>query len=180
MTSGHCFSASTAESIKGKTILLDTNVIVNGYQHPKEFQELLQNLSDLDCELTTIEAVRLEFFSQNRSLEELTKKVNFYNETITYPELPTRTFEQNMRELSLLYAFGMQVKTFQTVDFMLAAAMKRYSKNILLLTNDHNGFTPRLFDLQEVVPLVPECGSVVAFGLYSFAEDKYAALLRRS
>ncbi|HEV7454982.1 MAG TPA: hypothetical protein VGO07_07020 [Candidatus Saccharimonadales bacterium] len=124
MTNETPLNPNTVPDIEGKTIILDTNALVEGYSHPDEFSLLLQKLIDHDCSLTTIEAVRIEFFSKNRNREELKKKNDFYTSVLTYPELPNRTFEQNLREHSLLFAFGKQAQTFKTVDFMLAAAMK--------------------------------------------------------
>lgn len=122
--------------------------------------------------------VRIEFFSKNRSQGELVKKTKFYGEVLTYPELPTIIFAQELREPSLLFAFGVQSHTFKTVDFMIAAALKKYVSRAILLTNDHHDFTPQLFDLKGLAPLVPDEGSVVPLGLYAFSEEKYAKLLR--
>ncbi len=166
-----------ATAIHGQTIILDANAFVEGYSHPVEFSELLAELTEADCPLTTIEAVRIEFFSKNRSVEELSKKVAFYNETLTYPELPTITFKDELQEPTLIFAFGRQAQGFKTVDFMIAAAMKKYATGALLLTRDHHDFTPQLFDLKALLPFTPPVGCVVPFGIYGFSEDKYAALL---
>ncbi len=177
MTGTKLINPNTLPNIQGKTILLDTNAFVEGYSNSSEFSELLQELSGLGCALTTIIAVRIEFLSKNRSREELAKKINFYTSTLTYPELPNSTLEQNLGEYPLLFAFGAQAQAFKTVDFMIAAAMKKYASSVLLLTNDHHDFTPRLFDLKELLPLMPAAGGIIPFGLYSFSEEKYGSLL---
>lgn len=170
-------SPESVSAVDGKTIILDANAFASGYRYPSEFSDLITELTTQDCPLTTIEAVRLEFLSKNRSIEELSKKINFYNETLTYPELPTNTFVRELREPSLLFAFGRQCQNFKAVDFMIAAAVKKYSSGVLLLTNDHHDFTPQLFDLAALIPFTPSEGGVMPFGLYSFSEDRYAALL---
>jgi len=169
----------TVSEISGSAIILDTNTFVEGYSHPSEFAILLDELTHADCALTTIEPVRIEFLSKNRSIQELSTKAQFYEETLTYPELPTRTFEAQLQEYSLLYAFGKQSQAFKAVDYMIAAAMKKYTSHVLLLTNDHHDFTTQLFDLRMLIPLMPAQGCVISFGLYAFSEDKYAALLER-
>ena len=169
-----------AELVTGKTVVLDTNAFVEGYSNPQEFSSLLGGLAGLDCALTTIEAIRIEFLSKNRSVDELTKKINFYNQALTYPELPNATFAIELKEPSLLFAFGCQAHNFKAVDFMLAAVLKKYAANTLLLTNDHHDFTPALFTLATLLPLLPEAGGVIPFGLYSFSEEKYAQILTKN
>lgn len=166
------------EEIQGRSIILDTNAFVEGYSNPSEFSALLDELAQEECNVTTIDAVRIEFLSKNRSTQELHKKVAFYQQVLTYPELPTRTFEPQLHEASLLYAFGRQAQAFKAVDFMIAAAMKKYSGNTLLLTNDHHDFTSQLFDLKMLIPLMPSQGCVITLGLYAFSEEKYALLIK--
>ncbi|HUC90128.1 MAG TPA: PIN domain-containing protein [Patescibacteria group bacterium] len=170
-------STDAIDNIRESTVILDANAFVNGYSYPTEFSALLGELIGADCTLTTIEAVRIEFLSKNRSTQELAKKIDFYQETLTYPELPTITFGTELQEPSLLFAFGRQAHAFKAVDFMIAAAMKKYAAKVLLLTNDHHDFTPQLFDLKALLPFTPAVGGVVPFGLYGFSEEKYAVLL---
>lgn len=159
-------------------VILDTNAFVEGYSHPAEFSDILSCFAKAEVPVTAIEAIRLEFLSKNKSAEELQKKVAFYKETLTYPELPTRTFELQFQEYSLLHAFGVQAQGFKAVDFMIAAALKKYGPGVALLTNDHHDFTPQLFDLDILFPLMPSSGCVIPFGLYRFSERKYASLIR--
>lgn len=168
----------TLKEISHKTIILDTNALVEGYSSPIEFAVLLGELADAGCGLTTIGAVRVEFISKNRGKQELAKKLDFYREALTYPEIPNRTFEAQLNESSLQYAFGIQAQSFKAVDFMITAVLKKYSSSCLLLTNDHHDFTTGLFDLKMIIPLMPERGCVVSFGLYEFSEEKYAYLLK--
>lgn len=180
MTRSNLLSPEATEQIKGLTIVLDTNVFVEGYSNPEQFSVLLDELTNAECPLTTLEAIRIEFLSRNRSREELRKKVDFYNSTLTYSELPTRTYEAQFQENSLLLAFGVQQDgSFKAIDFMITAAMKKYASKVILLTNDHNDFTCRLFNLITLLPLVPAKGALIPFGLYAFAEDKYAELLKQ-
>ena len=167
----------TVKEIQNKSIVLDTNTFVEGYSNPDEFSVLLSELAQEGCSVTTIDAVRIEFLSKNRNVQELSRKVAFYGEALTYPELPTRTFEPQLQEASLLYAFGKQAQAFKAVDFMITAAMKKYSGSVLLLTNDHHDFTSQLFDLKMLVPLMPSQGCVITLGLYAFSEEKYAQLI---
>jgi predicted nucleic acid-binding protein len=177
MTSKNLLNPLTLPNIENKTIFLDTNALVEGHKSPEAFAELLVELTDHGCDLTAIEAVRIEFLSDNRNKSELAKKIEFYNTALTTPEMPSKTFEQNFSDSALLYAFGRQAHAFKAVDFMIAAAMKKYAKKVLLLTNDHNDFTTQLFDLQEILPLAQSTGRIVPFGLYSFSEEKYATLI---
>jgi len=177
MTLKSLLSPDLIEHIKNKTILLDTNAFIEGYSHPQEFSTLLDIITSQGCDLTTIEAVRLEFLSKNRNRTELTRKIDYYNKMLTSPPLATRTFEEETREFSLLFAFGIQSKDFKAVDFMLVSAMKKYASSILLFTNDHHDFTPQLFNLKALLPLMPAQGHMVPFGLYEFSEEKYAALI---
>lgn len=180
MIKSSLISPDIAEQINGLTIILDTNAFVEGYSSPEQFSILLDELTGAGCSLTTIEAIRIEFLSRNRSLEELQKKVNFYISALTYSELPTRTYEAQFRDNSLLFAFGVQQDgSFKAVDFMITAAMKRYASKVILLTNDHNDFTCKLFNLIALLPLIPSKGAMIPFGLYSFAEDKYAELIKQ-
>lgn len=60
---------------------------------------------------------------------------------------------------------------------MITAALKRYAGRALLLTNDHHDFTPRLFDLNALLPLMPKKGCIIPLGLYAFSENKYVHAL---
>jgi len=181
MTLANLLHPDVLKSIKHKTIILDANVFMEGYgQSSSAFSFLLEELAAAGCALTTIDAVRLEFFSKNRSRKELQDKIRFYDDTISNPALVIHTFEKEMQELPLLFAFGIQAQGFKTVDFMITAAMKKYATNVLLLTNDHSDFTPRLFDLVALLPLASGQGKVIPFGLYKFSEEKYASLLSAS
>jgi predicted nucleic acid-binding protein len=177
MTNVSLLSPDASATIRESTIILDANAFVNGYSYPTEFSSLLAELAGASCTLTTIEAVRIEFLSKNRSAQELAKKLNFYQETLTSPELPTITFKTELKEPSLLFAFGRQAQTFKAVDFMIAAAMKKYASKVVLLTNDHHDFTSQLFDLKALLPFTPPIGGVVPFGIYTFSEEKYTRLL---
>ncbi len=166
-------------NIRDKTIFLDTNVLVEGFRNPEAFSGLLEELTYHGCDLTAIGAVRLEFLSKNRSREELAKKLAFYNSALTSPEMTNRTFEHLFDDTALMYAFGRQANAFKAVDFMITAALKKYSAKTLVLTNDHHDFTTQLFDLEELIPLEQPTGGIVPFGLYSFSEDKYVKLIER-
>ena len=163
--------------IKNKTIILDTNALAEGFKNPNVFADLLISLTEEGCDLTSIGAVRLEFLSKNRSREELAKKIAFYTSTLTSPEIANRTFENLFDDQALLYAFGYQSNAFKAVDFMITALMKKYSNNVLLLTNDHHDFTTQLFGIEELLPLVQQNGSVIPLGLYSFSEEKYVQII---
>lgn len=138
---------------------------------------MLEELTRCNCDITAIGAVRLEFLSKSRSKEELAKKLAFYNSALTSSEMTNRTFEHLFNDPALIYAFGKQANSFKAIDFMITAALKRYATKTLVLTNDHNDFTTQLFDLQDLIPLAPAQGSIIPFGLYSFSEEKYAALI---
>lgn len=46
--------------IQDRSIILDTNALVEGYSNPQEFALLLGELADANCSVTTIGAIRIE------------------------------------------------------------------------------------------------------------------------
>lgn len=176
MISGSLLTSLDDKVLVGKTVIFDNNIFVEGYRFQNEIASIINTLTDKGCPVTTIEPVRIEFLSKNRSVEELDKKLRFIEQILTTSEIPSATFQNEMKEMPLLYAFGLQCQSFKMVDFTLAAVLKKYHSNALLLTNDHHDFTPKLFDLLGLIPLVTVEG-VKSLGLYQFSTAKYAKLI---
>ena len=163
----------------GKTIILDTNVLVDSFSEPEKAADLFQSIKDNDCAITTIDLVRVEFLSGSRSTEEFSKKIVFLQTVLTHPELPASTQQKEFSEEALLSVFGNKASSFKAVDFALASTLKKYSSNVCLLTNDHKDFNPGLFTICDTL-ILEKSDKVTLFGLYKFTEEKYYKELERS
>ncbi len=61
MPSSFVVDSSTSQVFAGRTLLLDTNALLDAYRLPEAFYDLAKSFSDMGCDLVTTKTIAIEF-----------------------------------------------------------------------------------------------------------------------
>ncbi len=153
-------------SLKDKHILLDTNIFIDASSRPKIYGEFFNTLRSHDITLATIDLVQLEFLKGSSNRTKYDEKKIYLNDTIDVI-LPTQS-EEYKNAYELLLEFGIDGKAVSNTDLMLASLLKRFGKNIFLLTRDTTDFIERMFNLQYIINC-PHPKGIFTYGIYQYS-----------
>ena len=152
-------------SLKGKHLLLDTNVFRDTVSRSSDFSRFFNNLKQNDVTLATVDFIRLELLKGSASETKYKEKENLINEIVdvTIPMTP-KTIELMY---SLIQTYGIDGAAVSITDLFLGAALMQYKDNIALLTRDTTDFIQRVFNLLFVVN-VPLGKGIWTYGVYQY------------
>lgn len=161
-------------SLSKKHLLIDTNYLIDSSRYQKEFDELTQCIKNVDCTLTSIDAVFYEFTKGSKSLEDYKKKVSYYKTIIGYTLSIDQKILDNVNNLSrtLLKKSGQISYT----DSLLLATLMKYQDSIYLLTSDRSDVPCSIFPIKLNI-YVETIERNCLFSVYGYSLENYAKAL---
>lgn len=155
MSNSFVVDTSTKKTFAGRTLLLDTNALLDAYRLPSEFYDLATELSELDCDLVTTKSIALEFLGGTTDSSSMGKKKQFLEITFGRPlgnvYLPLDHTEPNTDDL---LDFSRQANKFSVADYELYCTVKKYGKRIALVTRNHKDFSTNLIKRISFITLL--------------------------
>lgn len=137
--------SDTKEALRDKTLLLDTNALLDAYRLPSEFYDLVQEFKVLGCDLATTKSIAIEFLGGTKDQADIDKKKEFLEVIFGKPlgsiYLP---LDHEEPDLNSLLAFSRQAKNFSIADYELYCTLKKYGARIALMTRNHKDFSNKL------------------------------------
>ncbi len=142
------------ELLRRKHLLLDTNVVINYMEHPKELEGVRKEFEDVEAIPILDELVRFEYIRGAASPSEIETLKNFLmilfslpESDIDRPQFPIlQETVGTAATIANIYSKRLKNLHAPAIDCMLAAQMKKYYKSLILVTSDHKDFPPLLFD----------------------------------
>ena len=164
------FLENISPVIHHKHLLLDTNFLIEAYQHPEAYSDLRTLFSDQDSALTTIDLVVAEFMVGVRSIQEFRTKRDFVDDMIDVVLPLTKEISDNLIE-KIVPLYGDNKSRSIITDLYLAAFCMKFEKGILLITRNYNDFMPSLFKLLGTIPIqTPQRYDI--YGVYCFSAER--------
>ena len=147
-------------------MLLDTNALIDAFRLPAEFYDLAKELSALDCDLVTTKSIAIEFLGGSKDSVHIKVKKEFLETLFGKPlgkiYLPLDTTEPNINDL---LTFSRQANKFSIPDYELFCTLKRYGKNIALVSRNHKDFTTGLVKRISFITLLGKA-EIHTYGIY--------------
>ncbi len=152
-------------SIKGKHLLLDTNLFRDAAVKPNVFNDFFSQLKSLDVTLITIDLVKYELLKGSSSPGKYIAKEEFINGIVdavlpTYAPLYSKVYE-------LIKIYGIEGTGVNITDLFLGAMLMQYRPNIFLITRDTTDFIQRIFELSSIIN-VPHSKGIFTYGVYQY------------
>ncbi len=157
--------------LKHKAVLLDTNVLIESFQTPEPFKELFQFLDDSSCSLHYNPFIEFEFL-RTAYQEEYKKRILDYLAILGCTCLPIageKKLFQDAIDIAHFYT-ARKLPEPELADCCIAAQLKRYGKNLFLLTRNHKHFSTGIFDRIGIWPIGLK-HDVVTLAFYCFRQD---------
>ena len=132
--------------LKGRYLLLDTNVFIDALIHPKEFTQLFNELKANNVVLVTLKVVLAEFIKGANDEKKFQEKRETV-ENIIDAYLPIRE-EICDEAIDLITKYKEEGKAVSITDYILGAYLKKYSGSVYLLTKNISDFPCNIFTLQ--------------------------------
>ena len=152
--------------LKGKHLLLDTNVFRDTVSRSTDFGRFFNILKENDITLTTLDFVRLELLKGSANETKYKEKERLILEIvdIIIPMTPN-TIEYMY---SLIQIYGIDGAALNVTDLLLGATLMQYKENVALLTRDTTDFIQRVFNLLFIVN-APYGKGIWTYGVYQYA-----------
>lgn len=130
--------------IERKWVLLDTNVLLRAARQPEKFLELFNFLRDAGCKPAYCQLVRAEFM-QSVWQPELIQAQEVFLTDLNIEMLPMAVDELTDDVVKMTRALRSRGRALPgLVDSYLTALVKKYSPNLVLLTENHKHFAYNL------------------------------------
>lgn len=165
------------ETLRGRYVLLDTNVVINIGRYLKFYQNLIDSLFEHDVVLLINPIVKAELFAfvkTDSDAEKVTKLINILSND--KPDDSLMPFTNNIDyaiKLGRKYQeLEVPVKHIQLPDLLIGAELARYQKggHLFLATEDHSGFPVPIYKRHGIETI--DCGqSIHTVGFYNLSEE---------
>jgi predicted nucleic acid-binding protein len=157
-----------------KHLLIDTNFLIDSVKYSTQFKELLELLSDIGFTLVSIEATLVEFAKGSKSLEDYSKKVEYYK-TIINRVLPLEpSIHDNVSNITrVLLKKGGQLSY---VDCLLLGTTMKYKTSLYFLTKDRSDVPISIFNPVATIMIETQDNNCT-FYIYEYNEKPYGDLL---
>lgn len=152
--------------IKGKHLLLDTNVFIDALTKPTVFTEFFNELKQYDVTITTIDFVVVEFLKGAPNEQKNSEKKEFIDQFIDATLPLTQSTIGHLYHLVKL--FGVEGKSASITDLMLGAFLMQYRGQLFLMTKNTTDFPSNIFQLMTLVNF-PHIRSIQTYGIYSMS-----------
>jgi hypothetical protein len=152
-------------------LFLDTNVFSTAFRNI-ELANLLVDLRENGCALTTIPSVLFEVTRGSSSLEIYNQRAEGVDSLVDYID-PMRWANDNLDEFSVVMAKLVSVDKSQYTDFLLAACLVKFQgSRALLMTADLNSMPASIFDRIHIIT-ADNGKEVRTFGIYQLNPTNY-------
>lgn len=166
MSNSFVIDRATKEIWRGKTLLLDTNVLIDAFRLPEEFYDFTSGLIENQCDIVTTKSIAIEFLGGTSEHALLAKKKSFlestFNKELNNLYLPLDRMPPDINDIM---AFSRQANKFSIVDYELFCTLKKYGTNIALLTRNHKDFSTTLTKRIGFVTLLGD-KEIHTYGVY--------------
>ena len=175
MPSKFIIDATSSKKFSGRTLLLDTNVLLDAYRLPEAFYDLAKELASLNCDLVTTKSIAIEFLGGATDKNILDTKKEFleitFGKKLANIYLPIDHSEPNLEDI---LAFSRQANKFSIADYELYCTVKKYGNRIALITRNHKDFSTNLSRRVSFITLLGKA-EIHTYGVY-----EYIAKVRQS
>ncbi|MBI2029791.1 hypothetical protein HYT02_05215 [Candidatus Gottesmanbacteria bacterium] len=154
-------------TLKGKYLLLDSNLFIDSISKPTVFKEFLNGLKEADITLTTLELIKFELLKGSANLNKYAEKENLIGNIIDVllPIVP----QTSILVFELIKKYGIDGTGLTITDLFLGAMLIQYKKNMYLMTRDTTDFIQRIFDLAFVIN-IPHGKGIYTYGIYQYSK----------
>lgn len=150
-------------TLRGKFLLLDTNVFIDASIHWEVFQKFFNELKSVNITLVTIDLVKAEFLrGAEDTTSYATKELLLEGVVNTILSTEGKTLTNIFEIVKRYKADG---KTVEIPDLVLGANLLRYGSNLFLLTRNTNDFPIKVYDVVGVINCIYKRG-IFAYGVY--------------
>jgi predicted nucleic acid-binding protein len=154
--------------LKGKFLLLDTNIFIDAFKNPSDFAAFFNVLKENDVTLLTVDPVIIEFLQGSGTQEKYVEKDKFLHEIIdTCLPVVKETFTN---VFLLIKQYREEGKDLSVTDFLLGGILMQYKKNLFLMTKDTSDFPTNIFDLETHI-IASHRKALQSYGIYSYTSS---------
>ncbi len=168
MQSKFVIDGSTKKDFAGRTLLFDTNALIDAYRLPVEFFELLQEFELLECDVATTKSITIEFLGGTTDSDDMDKKIAFL-EIIFGKKLSGDNFylplARDFPDKDDFLTFSRAANRFSPTDFELFRTMKKYQHSLVLISRNHKDFSTKLADRISFITLLGK-SEIHTYGVY--------------
>ena len=150
--------------LRNSDLLVDTNFFIDSFSTPENFVKFISTLKQNGVEIVSTPFTKYEFL-KSRTIDVVRRKEKFFHELVgTILEFDINT-EKQMIELIEEYKQYMEVVS--VADLILGCLLKRYKRNLYLLTRDHKDFPTTIFERRHVFN-IDGIRDIKTYGVYSY------------
>lgn len=168
MPTSFVIDSASKNAFAGRTLLLDTNALLDAYRLPAEFYDLANKFAELGCDLVTTKSIVLEFLGGTTDEENINKKKEFlevtFGKKLAAIYLPIDHTEPDIKEL---LAFSRQANKFTIPDYELYCTLKKYGARIALISRNHKDFSTSLIKRISFITLLG-ASEIHTYGVYAY------------
>jgi hypothetical protein len=171
------------EELKNKTILLDTNIIIEFAKCPSYFKGFFDDLKDSDVVSAVDESIKCEFLRKSNTIDKRGQKEKLLDLLLGIGEKRTELKITNeifveATLLSNVFNFLNDKNSSSIVDCLLAAQLKKFGENLYLATMNNKDFPMKIFDRVCIFNI--EMGDEIKnIGVYKFSKKRFDIALER-
>ena len=158
-------------------LLIDSNFIIDAYRFTEEFNTLINKISDVNCTLFSIDAIKYEFTKGSKSIVEHQKKLKYYSSIIKATLLVDKNIHNNQQ--IILNTLLSRSKDLSYPDSLLLGTLMKYDNNkTFLLTRDRTDIPIDIFPIKASIALYAE-GKNIFYSIYSFNKQLFEDNMKR-
>lgn len=160
-----------AEKIRNKYLLFDTGIIIRAFEHFEVFEEFFGFLKQNNCTPVFFSLIEFEFIRGVNTQFNRKKREEFL-EFLAMEQMEFKADEAKSDLIAIANAYSLRRhSSASVVDCCIASFLKKYSKNLFLITLNHKDFPTFLFDRFFIYPVDTD-KEVFPIGFYQFNEEK--------
>ena len=169
MQNSFVIDANSRSTFKNKTLLLDTNALIDAFRLPAEFYDLANEFATMGCDLVTTKTIALEFLGGTKDKSSIKIKQEFleltFGKKLAAVYLP---LDHTEPDISDILTFSRQANKFSIADYELYSTCKRYGERIALVTRNHKDFSAKLMERISFITLLGNA-EIHTYGIYSYS-----------
>lgn len=160
-----------------KHLLIDTNFLIDAAKYLTQFNELLKTFKDCGFTLVSIQSTLIEFAKGSKSIEDYSKKIQYYNSIIdTVLPLEKQIIDNVENITRVLLKKGGQLSY---ADCLLLGTTMKYKESLYLLTRDRSDVPISIFSVIASLLIETQDNNCI-FSIYEYNEELYEdALVKR-
>lgn len=169
MLNNFVIDSTTKSSWQGRTLLFDTNALIDAFRLPAEFYDLATDLAYAGCDFVTTKSIAIEFLGGTSEKAALEKKKEFlevtFGKALEKIYLPLDHTPPNLNDILV---FSRQANKFDIADYELYCTLKKYGEKIALITRNHKDFSSTLTSRVGFITLLGD-KEIHTYGVYIYS-----------